>query len=84
MSNKYLIFEDYETGLDRAEVEGRAMNLPFYSTDPNVNKGVSMYRTSPKLLKNGKYALRVTDYISLTSEEDSSTVTSVTYPDPEI
>lgn len=84
MSNKYLIFEDYETGLDRAEVEGRAMNLPFYSTDPNVNKGISKYRTSPKLLKNGKYALRVTDYISLTSEEDSSTVNSVTYPDPEI
>ena len=83
MSNKYLIFEDYETGLDRAETEGRAMNLPFYSTDPNVYKGISKYRTSPKLLKNGKYALLVTDYISLTSEEDSSTVTSVTYPDPD-
>ena len=78
MSEKYLVHNDYETSLARAEVEGRAMNLPFYSTDPSVKKGSSQYRTSPKELLNGKWSLRVTDYISLTEDENTSTVSSVT------
>ena len=78
MSQKYLVYEDYETALDKAEVEGKAMDLPYYSSDPNVYKGDSKYRTSPKELLNGKWSLRVTDYISLTDDENSNTVTSVT------
>ena len=79
MSQKYLVHDDYETSLARAEVEGRAMNLPFYSTDLSVKKGSTKYRTAPKELSNGKWSLRVTDYISLTEDENASTVSSVTY-----
>jgi hypothetical protein len=79
MSNKYLVYENYETALSKAEVEGQAMGLPYYSTDPSVKKGASKYRTSPKELSNGKWALKVTDYISLTEDENSSVVSSVTY-----
>ena len=79
MSQKYLVHDDYETSLARAEVEGRAMNLPFYSTDLSVKKGSTKYKTAPKELSNGKWSLRVTDYISLTEDENASTVSSVTY-----
>lgn len=79
MSDKYLVYEDYETALARAEVEGQAMGLPYYSTDPSVKKGSSKYRTSPKELSNGKWSLKVTDYASLTENENASTVSSVTY-----
>ena len=79
MSQKYLVYENYETALDKAEEEGRAMNLPYYSTDSSAKKGSSKYRTSPKELSNDKWSLRVTDYISLSESEDSNTVTSVTY-----
>jgi len=78
MSQKYLVYDDYEISLSRAEEEGRAMNLPFYSTDQSVKKGSTKYRTAPKELSNGKWSLRVTDYISLTEDENASTVSSVT------
>ena len=78
MSDKYLVYEDYETTLERAEVEGKAMGLPYYSNDPSVKKGSSKYRTFPKELSNGKWSLSVTDYISLTEDENASTVSSVT------
>ena len=42
-------------------------------------KGATKYRTAPKELSNGKWSLRVTDYISLTEDENASTVSSVTY-----
>ncbi len=79
MSQKYLVYETYETALSKAEEEGRAMNLPYYSVNSSVKKGSSKYRTSPKELSNDKWSLRVTDYISLSEEEDLNTVTSVTY-----
>ncbi len=79
MIQKYLVYEDYETTLNRAEVEGKAMDLPFYSLNLSVKKGSSKYRTAPKELSNGKWSLRVTDYISLTEDENASTVSSVTY-----
>jgi hypothetical protein len=82
MSTNYLVYEDYETALNRAEVEGRAMGYPYYSTDPNVYKGDTKYKTTPKLLKNGKYALVVDGY-ELTEDEESAITTSVTFPEPE-
>ena len=80
MSNKYLVYNTLEDALVKADEEGRERNYAYFS-QPN---GVTRYKTYPKLLKNGKYSLEVSDYISLTSEEDSSTVTKVTFPTPEI
>ena len=78
MAKKYLIFNTEEEGEQRAFAEGARANLYFHRGLPDSEKG-SKYLTYPRETSNGKFALDVTNY-ELTADEESSTVSSVTYP----
>ena len=70
---KYLIYNTEQEGIDRAIVEGKARNYPYY-----VNGvGVTLYKTKPFETKDGKWSLRVEEYVTLTEEEDTNTINSV-------
>ena len=70
----YLVFDDFESALDRAEAEGSACNLPYFRGD-----GATRYKTYPLELSNGKWALNIIYYSHLTDDEISSLKTSVTF-----
>jgi|TARA_Y100000289_G_scaffold45870_1_gene45924 hypothetical protein len=70
----YLVFDDFDTALARADSEGSACNLPYFQ-----GTGASRYRTYPGELTNGKWALRINNYSILTEEEIGSVVQSVNF-----
>lgn len=70
----YLVFNDFNTALARADAEGSACNLPYFQ-----GTGASRYRTRPKELTNGKWALNINTYSALTDDEISSLQSSVTF-----
>lgn len=72
---KFLIYNTAEAAYAKAEEEGRAMNLPFWNDQTSVTK----YRTEPLFIGDGRYVLNVSDYISLTSDEESNVVDTFTY-----
>ena len=78
-ATNYLVFDTEADAIARAETEGRAMGLPYYSTDPSIKKGSTKYRTYPKELSNGKWALNITEYSELTDDEINEIVSSVTF-----
>jgi len=69
---KYLIFNTEQEGLQRAEAEGIASGLPYYS-----DNGVTRYFTRPQKISGNLYALDVTDY-NLTGTEAQDFVFSIT------
>jgi len=73
MSN-YLVYGTFDAALQKADDEGIARNLPYYS-----GNGASRWVSYPLELTNGKWALNVSDYKHLTNTETLSTVTSVTF-----
>ena len=73
MDFKFIIYETEEAGLVKAEQEGKAQNLPYWQDSENVTKYVS----SPFPTSDSKWALEVTGYTTLTSEEESLIVTTV-------
>lgn len=70
----YLIFDNFDTALDRADAEGSACNLPYFQ-----GTGATRYRTYPQELSNGKWALNINRYSELTDSEISSLQSSVTF-----
>tara|TARA_R100001163_G_scaffold4536_1_gene5916 strand:+ start:1580 stop:1840 length:261 start_codon:yes stop_codon:yes gene_type:complete len=70
----YLVFDDFDTALARADAEGSACNLPYFK-----GTGSSRYRTYPEELSNGKWSIDIKNYSILTEEEINSVVSSVTY-----
>tara|TARA_R100001163_G_C5010256_1_gene156439 strand:- start:55 stop:312 length:258 start_codon:yes stop_codon:yes gene_type:complete len=68
----YLVFDDFDTALARADAEGSACNLPYFQ-----GTGASRYRTYPQELSNSKWSLKIDNYSNLTEDEISSVVSSV-------
>lgn len=69
----YLIYSTEEEAVAKAEEEGRALNLEHWVDPVNVTK----YLTYPIVTDDGEFALDVTEYTTLTPEEQSSTVTTL-------
>jgi hypothetical protein len=70
---KFIIYQTEEEGLIKAEEEGRAVGLPYYE-NPHF---ATRYVTRPFLTKDSEWALDVTDYTTLTPEEEASTVSTL-------
>lgn len=69
----YLIYSTKEEAITKAEEEGRAQNLEHWVDSANVTK----YLTYPIITDDGEFALDVTEYTTLTAEEQSATVTTL-------
>ena len=68
----YLVYDDFDTALARADLEGSTCNLPFF-----FGVGSSRYRSYPQETVDGKWALDIKGYSQLTDDEISSVVLSV-------
>jgi hypothetical protein len=66
----YLIYNTKQEAIDRAEQEGIARNLPYYT-----GKGTSRYLTYPTPTADGKWALDISGY-DLTEDEAEAVVES--------
>ena len=69
----YLLYSTEEEAIAKAEQEGRALNLEHWVDPVNVTK----YLTYPIVTDDGEYALDVTEYTTLTTEEESQVVTEL-------
>lgn len=70
----YLVYDDFDTALARANAEGSACNLPYFQ-----GTGATRYRSYPQELSNGKWALDIKNYSALTEEEQGAIISSVTF-----
>lgn len=77
MSFKFIIYETEEAGLVKAEQEGQAQNLPYWQDSENVTKYVS----TPIVTSDSKWALDVTEYTTLTDEEETQVVNTINIPE---
>lgn len=73
----YLVYETLEDAIARADTEGARRGYAYH----RVGSG-TRYRTYPQVTADSKFALVVDGY-ELTEDEESSTVTNVTFPEPE-
>jgi len=71
---KFLTYQTKEEANQRADQEGQAQNLPYWQ-DPSVN--VIRTLTAPFYTLDEEWALEVTDYTTLTAEEESQVVTEL-------
>ena len=70
---KFLIYNTIDEALVKAEEEGRAVGLPWWENPHWKMKYVSY----PFITADSKWALDVTQYTTLTSQEESQTVEEV-------
>lgn len=70
----FLIYQTEQEAWDKADEEGQAQNLPYWQ-DPDVN--VTRTLTAPMYTKDGEWALDVTDYTTLTEEEQEVVVEEI-------
>lgn len=70
----YLVYDDFDTALARADAEGSACNLPYFQ-----GTGATRYRSYPQELSNGRWALDIKNYSILTESEQSSIVANVIF-----
>ena len=73
----YLVYDNEADAIARADTEGARRGYAYHK----VGSG-TRYHTYPQVTADSKYALVVDGY-ELTEDETSSTVTNVTFPDPE-
>ena len=73
----YLVYETLDDALVKADAEGARRGYAYHK----VGNG-TRYHTYPQVTVNAKYALVVNGY-ELTEDEESSIVTSVTFPESE-
>ena len=73
----YLVYETLDDALVKADAEGARRGYAYHK----VGSG-TRYRTYPQETADAKYALVVDGY-ELTEDEESSIVTSVTFPESE-
>ena len=71
---KFLIYQTKEEAEAKADEEGQALNLPYWQ-DPSVN--VTRTLNAPLYTEDGEWALEVTDYTTLTEEEEQATVEEI-------
>ena len=74
---KFIIYDSYEEALQKADEEGAAIGLPYH-TDPTKT---TRHAGVIKYTGDGKAALYVNDFISLTAEEESRIVNHAEFPD---
>ena len=80
----YLLYATETEAINRADQEGQAQNLSFWTSPIGISKWVSKPRITAKpLIGSAKWALDVSDY-TLTEEEQAATVDSVTFPTPQV
>ena len=80
----YLLYTTETEASNRADQEGQSQNLSFWTSPIGISKWVSKPRITAKpLIGSAKWALDVSDY-TLTEEEQSATVDSVTFPTPQV
>lgn len=70
---KFLIYQNEQDAWDRADVEGKALNLPYWQDPENVTRTTSY----PIYTLDAEWGLEVTDYITLTEEESEASVDSL-------
>ena len=70
----YLVYDDFDTALSRADSEGSVCNFPYFQ-----GTGATRYRTYPQELSNGKWALDINNYSVLTEDEQGAVVATVTF-----
>jgi molybdate-binding protein len=73
----YLVYDNEADAIARADTEGARRGYAYH----RVGSG-TRYHTYPQITADDKYALVVDGY-ELTEAEESSTVTNVTFPEPE-
>jgi hypothetical protein len=73
----YLIFNTEQEALVVADQEGQHRNFPYWN--PN-DIGKTRTLNSPIITANNKYALDVSNYLSLTTTQQEATVSTVTLP----
>ena len=73
----YLVYDNEADAIARADAEGARRGYAYH----RVGSG-TRYHTYPQATADGKYALVVNGY-ELTEDEESSTVTNVTFPETE-
>ena len=77
ITTNYIIYDTLEDALVKADAEGARRGYAYHK----VGSG-TRYRTYPQETADAKYALVVDGY-ELTEDEESSIVTSVTFPESE-
>jgi len=77
ITTNYLVYETLDDAVARADTEGARRGYAYH----RVGSG-TRYHTYPQVTADSKYALVVDGY-ELTEDEESSIVTSVTFPEPE-
>jgi len=77
ITTNYLVYETLDDAIARADAEGARRGYAYH----RVGSG-TRYRTYPQVTADSKYALVVDGY-ELTEDEESSIVTTVTFPEPE-
>lgn len=70
---KFLIYQSKEEAEEKADQEGQAQNLPFWKDPTNVTRTL----TSPIYTLDEEWALDVTDYTTLTQQEQERTVEEI-------
>jgi len=73
----YLIFASEEAGIERADEEGKDRKYPYWTTG-----GTTRWVTRPYPTIDGLWALDVSEY-ELDDLEQTTTVASVVFPEPE-
>jgi hypothetical protein len=75
---KFLTYETEQAALDRGDVEGQARNLPYWqdSTQFEVRRYNAPFYTADE-----KWALEVTEYTTLTDEEETQVVNTLNMPE---
>ena len=71
---KYIVYFTEEQANAKADQEGKALNLPYWQ-NPDVN--ITRTATAPMYTDDGQWALDVTDYTTLTEEEEQATVEEI-------
>ena len=70
---KFLIYQSKEEAEEKADQEGQAQNLPFWQDPTNITRTL----TSPIYTLDEEWALDVTDYTTLTQQEQERTVEEI-------
>jgi hypothetical protein len=75
---KFLTYKTEQAALDRGDVEGQARNLPYWqdSTQFEVRRYNAPFYTADE-----EWALEVTEYTTLTDEEETQVVNTLNMPE---
>lgn len=75
----YLLYATEEEAINRADQEGQLVGYKYWTSNGSTRWKTAPRITAKPLIGSAKWSLDVSDY-TLTEEEQSATVNSVTYP----